>query len=299
SIVPSLVNETFGTQFSLALCLEDTIRDELVMEAEKDLNHSLHQLSEESQTKNFYLPKIFIRVREPRQIGRIYHLLQDVASLITGFIVPKFSLANADDYISEILRVNETSSHAIYMMPILESPTMINLQTRYDILYGLKNKLDHISQLVLNIRVGGNDLCHNFGFRRHSNESIYEVLPVAGILADIFTVFGMEYVVSGPVWEYYSGKNWKEGLEKELRLDQLNGFVGKTVIHPNQIAIVNQGLSVAEADYEDAASILNWNADLAGLVSGSSHKERMNEFKTHHNWAKKIMMLSQLYGIKK
>lgn len=297
SIVNSLVNEKFGNHFSLALCLEDTIRDDLVYEAEQDLKESLNKLQQESANKTFYMPKIFIRVREPQQIERLVHLLQNTMSLITGFIIPKFSLDNADDYIHELIKINQLNNNKIYMMPIFESPTMLNLMDRYHILYTLKDKLNRISDLVLNIRVGGNDLCHNFGFRRHSDESIYQIFPIATLLTDIVTIFSADYVVSGPVWEYYNGSNWEVGLKNELKLDRLNGFIGKTVIHPNQIPIINNSLAVSKTDYDDAVSILDWNHNLAGLVSANSDNERMNEYKTHHNWAKKTIILSQIYGI--
>ena len=62
------------------------------------------------------------------------------------------------------------------------------------------------------------------------DRTIYDLGPVAAILLDIVTAFGTEYVVSGPVWEYYAGPGWEEGLRRELELDLLNGFTGKTVI---------------------------------------------------------------------
>jgi len=297
SITNSLVDEKFGTKFSLAFCLEDTIRDELVNEAEQTLKISLYSLLNELKDKKFYIPKIFIRVREPQQIKRLYFLLEDAMTLITGCIIPKFSLDNADIYIHEILKVNRLSNNKIYMMPIFESVTMINLAERCNTLYSLKDKLDAISDLLLNIRVGGNDLCHHFGFRRHSDESIYQILPIATLLTDIITVFGTDYVISGPVWEYYNGTNWDTGLRNELKLDILNGFIGKTVIHPNQIQIVNEALAVRRSDYDDAVSILNWDQGIAGLVSGNSNSERMNEYKTHYNWAKKILILAEIYGV--
>jgi len=99
------------------------------------------------------------------------------------------------------------------------------------------------------------------------------------------------------VWEYYNGEGWENGLVNELREDRLNGFVGKTVIHPKQIPFVNQAYMVSEKDYEDARAVLNWNTDSHSLVSGSIEKERMNEYKTHRKWAEKIMFLAEAYGI--
>ena len=104
------------------------------------------------------------------------------------------------------------------MLPILESPSIVNLQSRSETLYLLKEKLDSVEELVLNIRVGGNDLCHIFGFRRHSDESIHNITPIANIFSDIVTVFGMDYVISGPVWEYYNGEHWSEGLIMKMHV---------------------------------------------------------------------------------
>ena len=48
-------------------------------------------------------------------------------------------------------------------------------------------------------------------------------------------------MLSGPVWEYF-GEDlqgaWAEGLRQELALDRLNGFIGKTAVHPAQLPII-------------------------------------------------------------
>lgn len=297
SIVNSLTNEKFGSKFSLAMCLEDTIRDDCVEDAEDKLINSLHKLQKALETRTFFMPKVFVRVRSARQMQRLINAAGSAAALISGFIAPKFSLNNADNYINAVTLLNETQNHLLWLMPIFEDPSLIHLQKRYDILYTLKEKLDAVSEFILNIRVGGNDLCNLFGFRRSSSESIHSIKPVANILSDIMTVYGADYVVSGPVWEYYNGKSWDTGLIHELKEDRLNGFVGKTVIHPKQISFVNQIYAVSRKDYEDARSILNWDSTSRSLVSGSTEKERMNEYKTHRKWAEKIIFLAEAYGI--
>ena len=182
-------------------------------------------------------------------------------------------------------------------MPIYENSSIIDLRNRTDILYSLKESLSPIEELVMNIRVGGNDLCHMFGFRRHSDESIHRIKPISNIFSDIITIYGMDYVVSGPVWEYYAGDNWEKGLIQEIQDDKLCGFTGKTVIHPNQIPIINRAYQVSRNDFNDAQAILNWNRNSNSFVSGSEAKERMNEYKTHINWAQKTVFLAEAYGI--
>lgn len=301
NIAYSLINQKFGTNYSLALCLEDTIADNAVEQAELKLKISLDKIflaKNNKISKDFYLPKIFIRIRTPEQITKLYSMLKNSISLLTGFIIPKFSPQNSKKYIDSLLNINKLNYKIIYMMPIFESPDLIHLNNRYNILYSLKSQLDKISEYVLNIRVGGNDLCHCFGLRRHSTQTIYDIKTISSILCDIVTVFGRDYIISGPVWEYFNGPDWETGMRKELKLDIVNGFIGKTVIHPNQISVVLDELKVTPTDYDDAVSILNWNECNDTLVSSNSISERMNEQKTHANWAKKILILAKIYGKK-
>lgn len=298
SLADSVIGEKFGTKFSLALCLEDTINDNFVEEAEQILVHSIHKIYTGCQKQIFYLPKLFIRVRNPKQIIRLVKAFGQSIEIITGFIIPKFSPSNAEDYIHEIIRANEAVSKKIYMMPIYESASLIDLRSRPEILYGLKDRLSSVEELVLNIRVGGNDLCHLFGFRRHCDESIHQIGPIANIFSDIITVYGTDYVISGPVWEYYSGDHWETGLTREIAEDKLCGFIGKTVIHPKQIPVVNRSCQVSKEDFTDAMSILNWDHNQGGYVSGNLAGERMNEYKTHSNWARQILYLAEAFGIK-
>lgn len=296
-IVDKLVNNEFGDKFSLAFCLEDAIGDNHVRDAELVLIQSLKRLYT-LQDDGFYMPKIFVRVRRPEQIVRLYKEFGAAAELVCGFCVPKFDQSNSKEYIKAISDVNDLSGDRIvYMMPILESHEMIDLRTRYDFLYDMKEQIDSIEAYVLNVRVGGNDLCNQFGLRRHGYETIYGVQPVASILTDILTVFSQDYVVSGPVWEYYSGSNCDVGLYDEVLADLLAGFVGKTVIHPNQIGVFNRACAVPKADYDDAIAILGWDQGASSTVAGSVKGERMNEAKVHRNWAEKIVYMAEYYGV--
>ena len=297
SIADSIIHEKFGNKFSLALCLEDTINDDFVTEAEQTLIESINKIFINYQKQPFYLPKIFIRVRNSEQIVRLTKAFKEGIEIITGFIIPKFNSDNATEYINQLIKANELVSKKLYMMPIYENSSIIDLRNRTDILYSLKESLSPIEELVMNIRVGGNDLCHMFGFRRHSDESIHRIKPISNIFSDIITIYGMDYVVSGPVWEYYAGDNWEKGLIQEIQDDKLCGFTGKTVIHPNQIPIINRAYQVSRNDFNDAQAILNWNRNSNSFVSGSEAKERMNEYKTHINWAQKTVFLAEAYGI--
>ena len=290
---------TLGDKYSLALCLEDTISADMVEAAERQIARTLGEIHRAyGAGRELYLPKIFVRVREPEQIERIFELIKDYRDVFSGFIFPKYTLSNAAAYNEALLRVNDACEKKLYMMPVLESEDIIDVRSRFDVLGEIKEYIDSVKPYVLNVRVGGNDFSNEFSVRRHYDETIYEILPIAQLLGDILTVFSREYVVSGPVWEFFSSDNdeWKIGMQREMKLDRLNGFIGKTVIHPKQIPVVNEMLKVTKKDYEDAKAILNW--DDSGIQVGKSYGgERMNEVRTNSNWARKIILLSELYGL--
>lgn len=299
-IADSIIRGQFGENYSIALCLEDTIAKSAVGQALAQMEKTFNQLYESTTADGISLPKMFVRVRNPEQINTVFQLLSPYINIFSGFILPKYSLENADRYNNEFQRVLCQSSSPFYMMPILESEDIVDFATRTGVLIALKRKIDSMKEHVLNVRVGGNDFCSAFGVRRHVDETIYDILPIAQLLCDILTIFSRDYVVSGPVWEYYSGQDeeWAEGLKHELKYDILNGFVGKTVIHPKQIPVVIESLKVGKKDYYDAKEILAWTSDRDLLVGGSVKKERMNEVNTHLRWAKKTMTLASVYGIK-
>ena len=64
-IARAVIQEDLGGNYSLALCLEDTVAPDMVAHAEAQTRETLRQLWGASQSRAFYLPKLFIRVRAP------------------------------------------------------------------------------------------------------------------------------------------------------------------------------------------------------------------------------------------
>ena len=69
-------------------------------------------------------------------------------------------------------------------------------------------------------------------------------------------------------------------MRREVELDRLNGFVGKTVIHPSQIPVVNASMQIPRDEYMDACQILQWIDSTKGVEKGT-FSGRMNEVKCH------------------
>ncbi len=297
-IAKKLKEERFGKPFSLAFCLEDTVADNAVEAAEETLYHRLEGIEKAIAEAEFYVPLIFVRIRTPEHLQKLIYKYSRFKAFLTGFIMPKFYVDNCDEYIRIIQEARDKAGLDYYYMPIFESAEMSDPSTRGANLKYTKTRLDAVSDRILNIRVGGNDLCHAFGVRRSVNHTIYDVRPVAAILTDILCMFSREYIVSGPVWEYYGGDGWDTGLRREMELDKLSGFIGKDVIHPNQIPIVNECMKVSREDWDDTCSVMELDGSNGRMVAGSKRGTRMNEYKTHFRWADRINHLSAAHGVK-
>ena len=119
SIADALKNEHYPKPFSLAFCLEDTVRSDAVAQAEQMLSQTLERICAARAEADFYLPLIFIRVRSPRQLCRLAQAYRPYASILAGFILPKFFIENCEDYLRAIEDVRRQGLD-YYYMPIFE-----------------------------------------------------------------------------------------------------------------------------------------------------------------------------------
>ena len=279
-----------------AFCLEDSIRDGALSSTERTLKETLKELEELGKE----LPLIFVRIRSPRHLETFHEKIGSHSKILTGYILPKFDLTNAVDFIAIARVMNFDRTQPLYIMPTLETDQVSSLTTRRETLTELRRLLKRVRDIVLNVRVGVNDFCKIYGLRRNINQTIYDIGIVRDVLIDILNVFAKDFVVSGSVWNYFNGDNngaWAVGLKRELELDRANGFLGKTAIHPAQLPFIFDSMKVSQSDLDDANLLLEWKSGNLG-VQKSADGSRMNEIKCHLTWARRIKLLSELYGVK-
>lgn len=317
-------NQKYPGLTSMVMCFEDACKLEDVPLAEANCIQLLDVISDEIEKGSMSyddLPLIIFRVRSVEQFHEFAEKLKpEHIKLITAFNFPKFNSSNGEAYYSYLQELNERFGEIIYGMPILEDRTVAFKETRLEELVKIKKILDSYRELVLNVRVGGTDFSSCFGVRRGISYTIYDIMTVRDCLLDILNIFSRDndYTVSGPVWEYFRANKsmrWEElpkfdfttalikrepivdaavdGLLRELILDKANGFIGKTIIHPTHLNIVNGMLAVTREEYEDACQILN----TSGGVIKSANANKMNEVGPHKNWAEKLYMRAQAYGV--
>jgi citrate lyase beta subunit len=310
---------------SMVMCFEDAIKESDLLNAEENvlqhletLNNAIHkgELTEND------IPLTFVRVRNPEQfVSFAKKLHHDNSRLLSGFVFPKFSSSNGSQYLSCLYSLNDRLNATLYCMPLLEGKSIGYKETREKELCTIRDLLFPFKNSVINIRVGGTDLSSLFGVRRGINYSIYDILTVRDCLSDILNFFSRvedEYVISGPVWEYFLAHSTDnidnllennihtsllnrnpilnealDGLLREVILDKANGFVGKTIIHPSHARFVNAMQAVTKEEYDDAMQIL---ATKDGVIK-SVKSNKMNEINPHRSWAKKIALRANAYGV--
>ena len=303
-IAEEIIHKTNENFNSICLDLEDAVGVESVKEAEYTLINTIKKINKaikNNQLTYDELPLIFVRVRRPQQLYNIKRkLTTEELNVLTGFNFPKLDKSNIVEYLKAFNFVKKNVKTPLYFMPILESQSIMNKETRLEELLYIQQKLSIHSNNILNIRVGATDFCNIFGLRRKQTQNIYQMNVIADCFKDIINVFGKNYVIAGPVWEYFGKEEgqWSIGLQKELELDSLNGFIGKTCIHPSQLKYIKLNNIVNYEDYQDALNILGMSNGLIGVTKGYNNN-KMNEVATHSKWAKKIINLSEIYGVDK
>lgn len=297
----------FNDLGAISICFEDATKDSEVEAAENNVVNMLNKLNKyinNEKEKRINIPLIFFRVRNYNQFIKFTSKLsKNHYKYIAGFIFPKFNSENAIGYLEYTRRLAIKYNEVLYAMPILESEFIIYKETRLQELLDIKEILNKYPDIILNIRVGGTDFSSKFGLRRSVDSSIYNIRVVSDCLIDIVNMFLRDkdnYVISAPVWEYFSDDiNSKEvqGLIREIKNDKENGFCGKTIIHPNQKKYVNALYTVTYEEYIDAKNIINSCSD-GGVFKGYGGN-KMNEVKPHYNWAKKIIDRAEVFGVLK
>jgi len=257
---------------SLIFCLEDSIAD-------RELSWSLFNLSVVLANMRIDVAADrFVRVRNPEVLERV--LAMPGADKLTGFVLPKITRHNFDSY----WRLLRHTEHLV--MPTIETVEAFDDAE----MQALRLALDApgVRHRILALRVGGNDLLALLGLRRPRGMTIYRT-PLGPVIARLVTTFRpYGFMLTAPVFEYL---DLPELLDQEVTEDLAYGMIGKTAIHPTQIAPIEQHFKVTPHDLAVARAIL----DASSPAVFRMH-DAMQEVATHRAWAERTVEQSRLFG---
>ncbi|RPE44306.1 citrate lyase beta subunit [Streptomyces sp. Ag109_O5-1] len=311
---------------SMVLCLEDSIGDEDVVAGEENLVRQFADLTERARA-GVALPLLFIRVREPEQISDLVRRLGGSVSLLSGFVFPKFTEERGIPFLQALDGAAASSGRRLFGMPVLETPELMYRETRVDALEGIARAVDKYRDMVLALRLGVTDFCSSYGLRRAPDMTAYDVQIIASVIADVVNMLGRAdgtgFTVTGPVWEYFRVpermfkpmlrsspflegqavelrerliEHAMDGLLREISLDQANGLLGKTCIHPSHVIPVHALSVVSHEEFSDAQDILRPERGGGGVLR-SAYTNKMNEVKPHRAWAERTMLRAEVFGV--
>jgi citrate lyase beta subunit len=201
---------------------------------------------------------------------------------IDGFVLPKITRSNIDAYWSQF---NETDRFDV--MPTLETPDIFDMNE----MIRFRDLLLHESyrRRILSLRIGGNDLLNHLCLRRLAAHTIYSTPLRMTIAMMAATFIPAGFNLTGPVFE---ALNDSSTLSREVTEDLQHGLLGKSAIHPDHVAIIENHYQVCRQDMEMAEAIMDQNSPAVFGMHG-----QMCEPATHKNWAKLIIERAREYGV--
>ncbi|WP_030808072.1 HpcH/HpaI aldolase/citrate lyase family protein [Streptomyces sp. NRRL F-2799] len=326
-LAADIVKQTGNGVVSMVLCLEDSIADEDVPAGEENLVRQFAELDALNARTGAEPPLLFVRVRTPDQIPDLVRRLGASVRLLSGFVLPKFTEERGVSFLEALSAAETACGRRLFAMPVLESPELLYRESRVETLEGIARAVGKYRDRVLALRLGVTDFCSSYGLRRAPDMTAYDVQIVASVIGDVVNMLGRAdgsgFTVTGPVWEYFRvpervfkpqlrtspflevravGLREKliehamDGLLREISLDQANGLLGKTCIHPSHVLPVHALSVVSHEEFSDAADILRPDSDGGGVLR-SAYTNKMNEVKPHRAWAERTLLRAEVFGV--
>lgn len=267
---------------SVVFCTEDSIQESEVTLALQHLAESLPLLEgipgqPVPDCPAHRIPYRFIRPRNPDVLRS---LLEMDLKGISGFVLPKFSLNNMEQWLSLL------QPYPYLFMPTLETEDVFDPTAMLRLCRRLK--ASPMRKQILCLRIGGLDLLNILGIRRAQDRTIYDT-PVGYCIRQLVTLFcPAGFQLTAPAFEGFAHPDI---LRQEIALDLLNGLTGKAAVHPVQIPLIHEAYKVTAQDFSAAEALLDPRRPAVFRLD-----DRMCEKATHSLWAQGILLRAELYG---
>ena len=220
---------------------------------------------------------VFIRPRDIESLGKILKLKN--IDKIDGFILPKFSLSNAEEYFFLLREYN------FLVMPSIEGKELFNQNSLYKLrTFLLKNR-----KIILLVRFGLEDMLRQLKMKRSCEDSVFDFSATSYVLGSFISTFkSAGFAISGGVYPCFKDD---DGFIKDVKHDLKEGLFSKTIIHPRQIKLTNELYKVTKEELSEAIEISEKNEAVF------NQNEKMAEVVTMKPYAQEIILRSKIYGV--
>ena len=265
--------DKLGHLRSVIFCTEDAVAD-------RELSYALFNLSLTLQNMVPLRNTLrFVRVRNPEVLERV--LAMPGVEKLTGFVVPKATRHNFDAYFKQIRQTEFKLMPTLETAEVFEDAEMKQFRQLLEA-PGVRNH-------ILCLRIGGNDLLALLGLRRPRHGTIYRT-PLGPVIARLVTTFRpYGFALTAPVFEHLDNPHL---LDQEVQQDLAYGMIGKTAIHPDQVALIERHYQVRAQDIEVALKIVDEDSPAVFRMHDS-----MCEVATLSNWAHAVIEQARVFGV--
>ena len=220
---------------------------------------------------------VFIRPRNIEVLRRILKL--ENINKINGFILPKFSLENAEGYF-DLLKDDD-----FLIMPSIEGKELFNKNS----LYELRDILLKNRENIVLVRFGLEDMLRQLKMKRSCEDTPFDFSVTSYVLGSFIATFkSAGFAISGGVYPCFKDDN---GFIKDVKRDLREGLFSKTIIHPRQIQLTNELYRVTKEELKEALEMFQSNEALF------NQNDKMAEVTTMKPQAQEVILRSKIYGV--
>ncbi len=245
---------------------------------ESQFDRAMARLSKALSLIDVSSPFLFLRAKSVEHLAALLEVKN--IERVDGFVLAKFSLNNADNYL-HLLR-----DKAFYILPSIEGEELFH----HEKLHQLKEKILSVREQTLIVRFGLEDMLRQLGMRRECEESVFDFASTSSVVGNFICTFkSAGFGVSGGVYPCFKDR---EGFVRDVKRDLKEGLFSKTIIHPSQIEDLNEVYKVTKRKYNEAQEIVDSKKKLF------AQNAKMVEKPTMIAHSQEILKRARLYGVK-
>jgi citrate lyase subunit beta / citryl-CoA lyase len=249
--------------------LEDSVPDSEKKNARKLINNAL-------KSRSKYSSQVYVRTNSPAS-GKIPDDLKEIIQKgIDGVVVPKVNSAKALKKIEKNLTILEKKRKLskIRVIPSIESAEgVINT-------LNIASSSKRISALIFGVFDLLDDMGIEYTKQPEGAKYARAIIPIAAKAAGVFAL--------DAIWQDLRDE---KGMIEDCKIGKSLGYVGKTLIHPNQISVTHQAFHPNKTEIAWAEKVCNTYEKSTQKGKGATTVDGKMIDEVHYKRAKSVLEL--------
>ncbi|HXV66668.1 MAG TPA: CoA ester lyase [Nitrosopumilaceae archaeon] len=252
--------------------LEDSVPDSEKKNARKLIKDALKKRSQ-------YVPDVYVRINSPRSSTIKDDLHEIVQKGLDGIVIPKVNNSKELKTIEKIIAPLEKKLKIspISLMPSIESTEGVTKT------YEIASASKRITALIFGVFDLLNEMGIEYSKQAENAKYAREKIPLEARAAGVDAL--------DAIWQDIQDEN---GLLEDCKIGKSLGYVGKTIIHPNQITITHQAFHPNKIEIEWAKKVCQAYEVSTKKGKGATTVEGKMIDEVHYKRAKTLLEFNSL-----